>query len=51
MVIHPQQSFSSPFPQPLNQPPRSPSLSYLQHSHPLETTLFHGFFKRALHSQ
>ncbi|MBA0813388.1 hypothetical protein Gohar_027244 [Gossypium harknessii] len=51
MAIHPQQSFLSPFAQPPNQPPRPPYLSSLQHSRPLETTLFHKSFKRALHSR
>ncbi|MBA0554218.1 hypothetical protein Golob_013336 [Gossypium lobatum] len=51
MAVHPQQSFPSPFPQPPNQSPQPPYLPYLQHSFPLKTTLFHGFFKQALYSQ
>ncbi|MBA0556586.1 hypothetical protein Golob_026672 [Gossypium lobatum] len=51
MPVHPQQSFPSLFPQPPNQPPRPPYLSYLQHSRPLKIMFFHEFFKRALHSQ
>ncbi|MBA0805848.1 hypothetical protein Gohar_005337 [Gossypium harknessii] len=46
MAVHPQQSFLSLFPQPPNQPPRPPYLSYLQHSHPFKIVLFHGFFKK-----